>query len=360
MTSREPLEVVLLHAWAGEGRCGVVDYTNCLADALRAHGENVVVHSTPDWSSSSVRTVRRFLATVKGNAIIHLQYPSLNAGRSLWPAMLPFFAYPSPTLVTFHEFQAFNPLRKAALSCIPALAAATILTNAQDERLFRRWYPHTRGHTSVIPIGSNIVRSADALDSNRTIAAVFFGQLRRKRGLEEFFAFAGELRMQGIDAPIACIGAIVETDPGFERWLRESADAHNVDLHLNAGNELVSALLSRSSLAYLPFPDGLSERRGSVLACLDHDVTILSTHTQQTPEWLRTTTVHASAPAEAAAIATGLLNTPRARTLSSAAARERRAREWPTIAAQHCALYEASSRSVVGGLSKPMHDLARS
>ena len=40
--------------------------------------------------------------------------------------------------------------------------------------------------------------------------------------------------------------------------------------------EEVSVYLSKARCAYLPFPDGASLRRGSLLACLEHGVKVLS------------------------------------------------------------------------------------
>ena len=51
----------------------------------------------------------------------------------------------------------------------------------------------------------------------------------------------------------------------------------NIILLLNKSNQEVSDILSQTKIAYLPYPDGLTERRGSFLATLLHNCIVATT-----------------------------------------------------------------------------------
>jgi hypothetical protein len=99
----------------------------------------------------------------------------------------------------------------------------------------------------------------------------------------------------------------------------------------------VSKELARSSHAYLPFPDGITDKRGSALACLKHGVAVLTTHSEQTPDWLRVATTHCPAPLDAA----NFVMAPELPRIDAAVLAEGLAeREWPAIAERHLCLYD--------------------
>jgi hypothetical protein len=102
--------------------------------------------------------------------------------------------------------------------------------------------------------------------------------------------------------------------------------------------EALSLELHRARLAYVPFPDGASERRASLLALLEHRVPTITTAGSATTPGLRAATVIASSPDAAHAS----LQRVDAHEWSSLAARGSEyvsARSWPAIAARHEELY---------------------
>ena len=60
--------------------------------------------------------------------------------------------------------------------------------------------------------------------------------------------------------------------------------AHIPDFIYNKDNEIVANLLNNSKYAYLPFTDGVSERRGSFLAAIINGAIPITTKGQWTPD----------------------------------------------------------------------------
>ncbi|MGO8846961.1 MAG: hypothetical protein ACLQFI_16830 [Methylocella sp.] len=274
--------------------------------------------------------------------IFHLQYPTVSAGRSILPSLLPSISGGSyGHIVTFHEFGAFNWLRKYAISSFALLPDAVVFTNGQEQGTFLRTYPFSRVRSEIIPIGSNIIPSAMRLTRTFEYECILFSQLRPRRGVEKFFEFATTLRQQGYGGKLGCFGAFVSGDESFERWVRDQAEAWGVDLRINESDSAISSLLWKSRSAYLPFLDGISEKRGSVLACLTHSVQILSPRTDASPAWLCNCSIDAQTPLEAAEhfLIMSRSGFP-AYSASPELLSEIKCREWPEIARQHRALYE--------------------
>ena len=65
----------------------------------------------------------------------------------------------------------------------------------------------------------------------------------------------------------------------------------SVPIRLNLSDEEVASILNDSKIAYLPFPDGISERRGSFLAAATNGVIVLSNAGRFTYEALRQSVV---------------------------------------------------------------------
>lgn len=70
----------------------------------------------------------------------------------------------------------------------------------------------------------------------------------------------------------------------YHKPLLDSLSDSNITLLLNRSNQEVSDILSQTKIAYLPYPDGLTERRGSFLASLLHHCIIVTTKGNFTTE----------------------------------------------------------------------------
>lgn len=336
------LQIVFLVASAQDKMCGVADYTGRLATALRDAGASVTVEYLDSWSLRHIMEIRRRYAGRK-DVVFHLQYPSLSIGKSVSPGFLP-LALPN-IFVTLHEFRIFHILRKMVFLLPSLFAKAVIFSNDEEKTLFAHYFPWSHKRLAVVPIGNNIPRLATRKPSGGNERIVYFGQISRNKGIEFFIETIERLREGGSFAEVQMIGALVETDATFVDYVRGSAKRLGIELKLNLPPEAVSEALSEATIALLPFPDGVSNKRGSALACLDHGVCVLTTHTERTPEWLAEVTYPVTAPDDAVAMIGRIAHGEAARTRSpQLLEREMAARDWHAIAGEHLRIYRQTVR----------------
>jgi hypothetical protein len=108
----------------------------------------------------------------------------------------------------------------------------------------------------------------------------------------------------------------------------------------NLSSEDVSKELHKSSIAFLPFPTGVGDKRGSALACLKHDLALITIHSGLTPNWWKESTYHADNSEKSVttiqAISAGnIAKTPAPKLLKKAMDE----REWDNISCAHMSLY---------------------
>jgi glycosyltransferase involved in cell wall biosynthesis len=113
-----------------------------------------------------------------------------------------------------------------------------------------------------------------------------------------------------------------------------------VEWSVGLDHEAAGRALGEAAFAYLPFPDGASERRGSLLACLAAGNVVVTTRGPQTPSALDGAVRYAASPHEAAEVLGALAADERAVARLRAAAMAFAARfSWESIAERHVELY---------------------
>lgn len=326
----------MLLAPESPGSCGVLDYSRRLAAALKEQGVAVTLARGIRNDRLSLRELRAELRARRPR-LLHIQYPMARYGASLLPlvaAWLPGMR----TLVTLHEFSQAHPLRRVA--ALAFSRAALVFTTEQEEQAYRRWYPWSRGRTQVIPLGSNIPWLADG--GKRDLDAVcYFGQIRPQRGLEAFLDLARLAQRQAPQLRFQVLGAVPAGREDYCRALRESAaDLRQLGWALEAGDAAVAQWLAATGFVYLPYPDGASGRRGSLLAALGNGALVITTRGAQTPPELSGAVRFANSPVDALAEIATLRGDPEAQNRQLAAARAwSRVHQWSAIADAHRLLY---------------------
>jgi glycosyltransferase involved in cell wall biosynthesis len=281
------------------GRCGIHDFVLRLAEALRRHGARADILDQRDWSAGGtlglVAALRR-----DGADLVHMQYPMIVGWRSLGPHLTGFLAG-RPQVVTLHEFSSFDRLRRAFLRAFAWSAARLVLTSAFEAEEFARQFPGTRAKRAIIPIGSNIPvqtrRRRD--DGARTI--VYFGQIKPLKGLEQFLALAAASAAQHKAWRFQILGAPATWAGGYLAKLQHANRTAQVEWLLDRSDEDAARVLAEAHAAYLPFPDGASERRGSLIAALAHRLPVLTTDGRFVPPDMRGKVLFADGVTEASA-----------------------------------------------------------
>jgi polysaccharide biosynthesis protein PslF len=312
---------------------GVGDYTRRLGQSLVRHGHAVFVltiherrstiyelsqHPEPtetferraDWGWGCWESVIAALDRLRPE-VLHIQYQTgaygMHPAINLLPWRLRCLPGRPSVAVTAHDllppylFPKAGPLRRWVTRRLLADADAAILTNAEDyaqvlrgylkRGSLRGWPPQESVSTLLIPIGSNIpVAPPAAYDRVAWRAALGAGAEDR---LIAYFGLIG--RSKGLDIVIRALAGLplsfrllvvggAATAPEDRAYAAEIQ--HLVD-QLDLGRRVtitghcpeaeVSAHLLAADLAALPFADGASFRRGSLLAALAHGLPTITT-----------------------------------------------------------------------------------
>lgn len=355
---------------------GVGDYTHALALALAALG--VEVHVITDtrsatrqssvfslqpiirrWSFSSLLQIRSLARRLRLDWL-NVQYQAAAFGLGAPIHFLP-DAAGIRTAVTFHDlrvpylFPKAGPLREWAVTHLAKSAAGAIATDPADEAELRR-----RGVRRVarIPIGSNIpVQPPPDFDRARLRATLgvgaddfllgYFGFLNHSKGGDTLVRALAVLAERRARVKLVLIGGQTgssdPTDAAFSAEVEKLIARYGLENRIArtgfvAAPEVSAHLLACDAVA-LPYRDGVSLRRGSLMAALAHGCAIIST-TPATPipelrdgENLRL--VPPDLPQALVLAISELLDAPELRARLGAAARETAQQfRWEAIAAR--------------------------
>lgn len=333
------MNVVFLLTSVPEVRCGVGDYTAKLAKAFSLHSSvQVTIKKLPRWSFQHLLKLRRDNADK--NTVFHLQYPSTGMGYSPLPGLLPFLFCRQAVFTTLHEFSVFNFARKISFLPHALLAKGILFSNEYECRMFQKTFPFARAPLHIVPIGNNIEGGDETAPRNQR-RLIYFGQIGPDKGIEFFLDTVKILRQRSVVCDVSMIGSITNENHSIVKTLRAETASGNITLHLNLPPEDVSSELYQSRIALLPFPDGISEKRGSALACLEHGIAVLTTHSEKSPQWLKDCTHSVATAEQTALLVEQIINSPIG-SMSAALKEELERRTWPNIAGEHMRLYQSA------------------
>ncbi len=374
----EPTPVLLVAGEYPPDRGGVADYTVRLRAALAQHGiESAVLTRarSPEAEASVHRLVRTWNAASLGllarlparSSIVHLQYQAaafgLRGEMCLAPSVLRLLRPDVRVVTTFHDarvpylFPRAGRLRRAAVGVMARFSHAVLAADSTDLRQLGG--PSPRHHH--VPIGTNVpCRPPAGFDREAVrrglglhpgaLAVGYFGFLNASKGLETLLKTFEQVGCQEPSARLVLLGGATgasdPTDGG-------TAAAFATRLQPFAGRvarlgylapEQLSAHLLALDVALLPYQDGASLRRGSLLACAEHGLPIITT-TGVGLESPLADAVLAAPPGDARALAQAVLAVAKdaalRRRLAQGSARLARAVHWEEIARRHVEIYAA-------------------
>lgn len=398
--NRDHLAILQVSAEYPPDPGGVGDYTRMLGRALLERRHRVAVLTgesstrsgpplhepgdprpqvaTRDWSWRSIRPLLRAIATHRPD-IVHIQYQTgaymMHPAINLLPWSMRRRAVRPRIAVTAHDlrmpylFPKAGLLRRWVTRRLLQDADAVIVTNAADREALAGNAPYERDlfcgrlslEPAVIPIGSNIARQPpvgfdraawrhDLGVADGEIIGVFFGLASPSKGLiEAIQALAG---MPGFVRMLVVGGeARLPADREYAARVQALVDDLGVRTRIvftgHCVPEAVSAHLLAADFGVLPFSDGASYRRGSLLACMAHEVPIITTHPQTPPspalvDGEQALLVSPGAVEELRGAMLRLVLEPALRARLSASARALHAHfSWRSIAAAHEDVYNA-------------------
>jgi len=271
--------------------CGVGDYTYNLVKRLRENFVDVEVLKTTRLSLKDLKKIRN-----EHYDLIHVQYPSKGYGYKLFPQI---YSLMSNSVVTLHEFAEAHILRK--ISILPfSFCKSLIFTSENELENTKKFYPWIKNKSKVIPIGSNIAESNESIPfEGRNNTIIYFGLIRPEKGLEEFFKLR-ELLINAnlLNYKFQILGRIDESKKEYGDKILTLAKEKGIDVRLNLSSQEVAKNLQMAKFGYLHFPDGATERRGSLLALIKNGVCTFTTKSKKTPSFFSKSMVFISETAD--------------------------------------------------------------
>ena len=354
---------------------GVGAYTCILAQEFVRQGHSVCVLSSEKatsndagieldnsiraWGPGSLRTVARW-AHKRRLDVVSLQYQTAAYQMSPWIHFMPSVIRCIPVVTTFHDlrypylFPKAGRLRDWIVMGLARASEGVIVTNHEDGQRLQH-LPNVK----LIPIDSNILRPLpDDFDASswREKAGAgcddyllgYFGLINRSKGLETLLESISRLRREGIPARLVLIGDAGSSDPTNVAYAGEiEAKIRNLQLEgyiCRTGflehDEEVAGYLNASDAVVLPYLDGASYRRGSLMAAIRYACPIVTTRPQvEIPAFVHGESMQFVEPGNSDALADAL------RALYHAPELRQRLRrgvaalaqhfEWPQIAADY-------------------------
>lgn len=377
---------------------GLGDYTRQLALALVARGHTVSVITTTAGGLQALdpQQVKLAPAAMRGAwgwrswpalidildrlrpTVLHIQYQTgayaMHPAVNLLPWRLQRLAGRPRVAVTFHDllepylFPKAGALRRWVNLRLATDADQVVTTTGADARALRvaaaawarRGLVPAVPDPAVIPIGANILpappKGFTPLAWRRqlgigpdTLLIGYFGLLSRSKGVDLLLAALAELRRE-CSVHLLLIGGAATTpqDRTFAGAVAQQIEQLGLRRLVTQTGPVAAAVVSAHLLAVdcvgLPFRDGASFRRGSLLAALAHGCPVVTTTPQEADQLLIDgQSVVLVRPGDAGALAQAIRrlagDLPLRRRLGVQAQRVAAHFSWPAIAARHEQLY---------------------
>ena len=328
----------------------------------------------PNWGWRCWPGVTNFLAAHRPD-MLHIQYQAAAFDLGGWVNWLPWYLRqrrsPTRVVTTFHDlripyiFPKAGPLRWRSILALARHSDRVICTNREDLHTLTQEL-NSPPHLALVPLGSNIEPQPPAdfdravwrrhyQATERTLLLAYFGFLNDSKGGEELIEALALLRQQGLDVRLLLIGGDVgHADPTNLAYAQKVQAligrfelAESVHRTGYTGLAEVSANLLAADVVVMPYRDGVSFRRTTLIAALRHGCPVVSTSPADPsliPEIRPGENMLLAPPRDAAGLAQTialLANDPALRqTLASGARQLGQLFEWNQIAQKTFELYQ--------------------
>ena len=266
-------------------KCGVGDYCQNLLSTPQA--KDWKLYTDDNWNISTL--FQKIKEIKKSNStVINIQYPTVGYGKSILPHILTIYLtkiHKKKVVITLHEYSQLGWKGKLATSLFLKFGTHIVFTTEFERQYAIKKHPRLKNNSSIIKIYSNILTKKEQPSfEERSYDMGYFGYIRPEKGLEDYIETAKNIQKTNPDFKAYIMGQTQDEFSFYHKPLLDSLFDSNITLLLNQSNQEVSAILSQTKIAYLPYPDGLTERRGSFLASLLHHCIIVTTKGNFTTE----------------------------------------------------------------------------
>lgn len=273
------------------GRENVSVITTALTDPVE---HDPRVHYAIDrWNTRGTLRLTRMLRAQRPD-VISVQYQTVGYGRDLGITFFPWLARAAlpgtPVVATVHEFTSRTPKGRARVLASLAACSRAIVVNHNYVDEIGALLPTHRDRLVHVPIGSNVTAhpvSAAQVRALRgelgvkrhTPVVAHFGVMRRGKGIETLLEAFATVRVRRPTARLLLIG---HADQAFQRDVILPAIERlglpgGVTLTGSVTQGELSAYFALAAICVQPFQDGVSTRRGSFLAAMEHGMPVITT-----------------------------------------------------------------------------------
>ncbi len=290
---------------------GVGDVCHILAEQFANHNQDVFVFShaitaeidkrihltntIQRWGMGSLNAIRQWAKTHQLD-VINLHFQTAAYGMSPFIHFVPHYTS-VPVITTFHDlrfpylFPKAGKLRNWIVMHLARQSSGVIVTNHED-------YQRVAGldKARLIPIGGTVVaqlpenyrretwREHCGIQNGELLLA-HFGFINHSKGLDVLFDALAEVRKQGLAFKLVMIGGRTGSSDPTNAAYAQQIDSQIERLGLQdaihwtgfVDNNEVYAYLQAADLVILPFRDGASYRRSSLLTALRNHCAIITT-----------------------------------------------------------------------------------
>ncbi|MCK5219485.1 glycosyltransferase [bacterium] len=295
-------------------RCGVGDYTFTLCENLVQRDFHVHVFTSEQvrpnlplkgltrlevharvnrWSWHMLRTLAEAIAELKPD-VVNFQWPTAAYGRSLAVNWLPIYLrkkFPRlPLITTLHELRYFSPWSR--LRIYPALEVSQrlILVDSLDRGCVSRIHAKAAARCCEIRLGSSLPGRPEQFNREdrrqslgfhaQDFVVAFFGFANPPKGLENLFRALCMLRNVCPEIKLLMLSQFSDKNP-YQRRILSELNATGLSAFTTrpeyAEPHLAAEYLASADCAVLPFVDGASLKRSSLIACLAQALPLITT-----------------------------------------------------------------------------------
>ena len=272
-----------------------------------------VFATLPNWGWRCWPGVANFLKVHQPN-VLHIQYQAAAFDLGGWVNWLPWYlkkrGVSTRLVTTFHDlripyiFPKAGSFRWRSILTLARHSDAVICTNRADLQTLQRALHVGQANSltnqpspllTLIPLGSNVEPQPPPIfdrmawrkkyEANAdTLLLAYFGFLNESKGGEELIEALALLRQQSFDARLLLIGGELghadPTNAAYAQRVQALIDRHHLTdfVHRTGyiGLPEVSANLLAADAVVMPYRDGVSFRRTTLIAALRHGCPVVS------------------------------------------------------------------------------------